>query len=243
MSWDLLDHLGPQLALEQVGATGLVAVGVEVVGVGVVVGGVASLGCASDSPACDSRRASRATFEAGSAAGTIGAGVRLGDRPPGAAGGGEASASAPGSTIVSIFQSAPTTSIAACRTISALPPASNDSLAPELAKTEGQRGGVDPDHLGVLGQVDPGHPAALLGGVDDVRPQPAYVDQAQVGAGPGAAGASAGAAVAGSGSGAASRLGRRGRLRLGCRRGGRRGSGCGGRSGGPGSAPPPTAYR
>ena len=41
---------------------------------------------------------------------------------------------APGSTIVSTFQSEPTTSMAACRTISALPPPSKDSRAPALLK-------------------------------------------------------------------------------------------------------------
>ena len=41
---------------------------------------------------------------------------------------------APGSTMVSIRQSAPTTSMAACRTISPLPPLSKESRAPALAK-------------------------------------------------------------------------------------------------------------
>ena len=48
---------------------------------------------------------------------------------------------------------------------------------------------VDRDDLGVLGQVHPGHPAAQLGRLDDVGPEPAYVDQAEPRAGGGAAAA------------------------------------------------------
>src|SRR3546814_7067397 len=44
-----------------------------------------------------------------------------------------------------------------------------------VLETQGQCLGVDSDDLGVLGQVDPGHPSLHLGGLDDVGPQTAHV--------------------------------------------------------------------
>ena len=52
-----------------------------------------------------------------------------------------------------------------------------------VAEAERQGRAVDRDHLGVLGQVDPGQPAPALDRLDDVGPQPAYVDQGQAAGG------------------------------------------------------------
>ena len=68
-----------------------------------------------------------------------------------------------------------------------------------VGEAERERRVVDGHDLGLLGEVDPGHPAALLGGLDDVGPEAAYVDQGQRGAGRG--GGRGGRRRAGSGSG------------------------------------------
>ena len=103
-----------------------------------------------------------------------------------------------------------------------LPPLTNDSRAPALLKPDRQRRAVDPDHLGVLAEQDPGEPALALDRLDDVGPEPAYVDQGESAAPAGARGrvrrgSGAGPARA-RGSGAV-RLGRRTGSGAGCRRG------------------------
>ena len=179
---DLLDHLGAELALEQLGAGEAVVLGVGVVAVGVGVGllrrssGLRGCRRAAGRPGGrDRRRAAgcgppraaggcrRAGGAAASDAGRLGrrGGLRGCSTRPGAPRR-RPSGWAPGSTIASTRQSAPTTSIAAWRRISSLPPPTNDSRAPALVKPRVRRGGVDADDLGVLGEVDPGDPAPSL---------------------------------------------------------------------------------
>ena len=157
---DLLDHLGAELALEQLGAVRDRGVGVGVVGVGVGVGrGARGRPASADRPsrvcwiasrAAALRRRVGAGLAASAAArapgrrqsgraslrrapdaggwrglGAAGAGGAAGGCPPARRG-------APGSTIVSTCQSAPTTSIAAWRRISSLPPLTKESRAPAL---------------------------------------------------------------------------------------------------------------
>src|SRR5207342_609321 len=52
-----------------------------------------------------------------------------------------------------------------------------------VGEAERERRVVDGHDLRLLGEVDPGQPAALLGRLDDVGPEAAYVDQGQRGAG------------------------------------------------------------
>ena len=59
------------------------------------------------------------------------------------------------------------------------PPAQEGVARAGVAEPEGQHVAVHRDDLGVLGQVHPRHPSPHLGRLDDVGPQPAYVDQAQ----------------------------------------------------------------
>ena len=115
---------------------------------------------------------------AGSPGGVEGPGGRR-RRRRGAGGGGAWSGRAPGSTMASTCQSTPTTSIAAWRRISSQPPLTKESRAPALVKPRVSVLPSTPDHLGVLGEVHPGHPAAQLGRLDDVGPEAAYVDQRQ----------------------------------------------------------------
>ena len=89
-----------------------------------------------------------------------------------------------GSTMASMRQSTPTTSIAAWRRISSHPPPTKDSRAPVAREPDRQGAGVDADDLGVLGEDHPGEPAAHLGRVDDVGPQPPDLDHAQPALGP-----------------------------------------------------------
>src|SRR6478735_7195642 len=57
-----------------------------------------------------------------------------------------------------------------------------------VREAEGQDLAVDRDDLAVLGEVHPGHPAARLGRVHDVGPEPAYVDEGERAAGGGRGG-------------------------------------------------------
>ena len=72
------------------------------------------------------------------------------------AGGATGLGCAHGSTIASTRQSVPTTSIAAWRRISSLPPPTKESRAPALAKPTVRLRAVDADDLGVLAEQDPG---------------------------------------------------------------------------------------
>ncbi len=84
---------------------------------------------AATAPGSVPGRAGSASASVGGSTATVGSGGGAGVTGDWVGGGW-----APGSTMLSTFQSDPTTSMAACRTISALPPPSNDSRAPALLK-------------------------------------------------------------------------------------------------------------
>ena len=86
---------------------------------------------------------------------------------------------ADGSTIASTRQSCPITSIAACRRISSLPPLTNELRAPALTSATVSVLASTAADLGVLAEQDPGVAALELDRVEQVRPQPAYLDQAE----------------------------------------------------------------
>ncbi|WP_425571643.1 FAD-dependent monooxygenase, partial [Nocardioides aquiterrae] len=180
---DLFDHLGAELALEQLGGAHPLVLGVEVVGVGVGVG----------------RRPVRAALHLGGVgrAGLLdrlpggGAGVRprrLGGRGRGLRlglghrglrhGRGALGASAGVDDGLDLPVRADHVDRRLAQHLVAA--AADERVARAgVGEAEGERGGVHADHLAVLGQVHPGQPAAHLRGLDDVRPQPAHVDEAE----------------------------------------------------------------
>src|SRR4051812_16123812 len=183
---DLLDHLGAELALEELRRAHALVLGVEVVGVGVgvrrrpvgtglglllvgrpglldrVAGGRARVGRRLLLHGCGLRGGLRLRLGHGGPGDrrrALGLGARVDDRLdlPGGAD--------------HVDRGLVQHLVAA---------AAHERVAGAgVRETERERGGVDRDDLAVLGEVHPRQPAAHLGRVDDVGPEPAYVDQTE----------------------------------------------------------------
>ena len=79
-------------------------------------------------------------------------------------------------------QSIPTTSMAALAQDLVAPAVDEGVAGAGVGEADGQPDSVDVDDVGVLGEHHPGQPATVLGLLEDVGPQAAYVDQAEAAA-------------------------------------------------------------